>query len=310
MISFFWDNILVNPMTNALIALDHILFGNFGLAILAFTIVVRGITFPLTMRQLHSTRSMSELQPKIKDIQKKYKDPKRRNQETMRLYKESGVNPLGCIFPMLIQFPIWIALYQVIRLTLAGAPENYVDLSQRLYSFAFIQHAIPVGNTFLWMDLGQSDVVLPVLVGASMWIQQRSMTMTNAATSAQQQQMNSTMLWMMPIMFAWFSLTVPSGLALYWFATNLVGIIMNGFVFGFTILHPARLFSFLPIWKGRSGNSAPTRRTPTVNAVHSEVTAGDGDTNTRTSNGTRTRSKRKNRRRNSGEGAPPARPKP
>ena len=132
MISFFWDNLLVNPMTNALIALDHLLFGNFGLAILAFTIVVRALTFPLTMRQLHSTRAMSELQPKIKEIQKKYKDPKRRNQETMRLYKEGKVNPLGCLLPMLIQFPVWIALYQVIRLTLAGAPENYVDLSQRL----------------------------------------------------------------------------------------------------------------------------------------------------------------------------------
>ena len=146
MISFFWDNLLVNPMTNALIALDHLLFGNFGLAILAFTIVVRALTFPLTMRQLHSTRAMSELQPQIKEIQKKYKDPKRRNQETMRLYKEGKVNPLGCLLPMLIQFPVWIALYQVIRLTLAGAPENYVDLSQRLYSFAYIQHAVPVAT--------------------------------------------------------------------------------------------------------------------------------------------------------------------
>ncbi len=308
MISFFWDNLLVNPMTNALIALDHLLFGNFGLAILAFTIVVRALTFPLTMRQLHSTRAMSELQPQIKEIQKKYKDPKRRNQETMRLYKEGKVNPLGCLLPMLIQFPVWIALYQVIRLTLAGAPENYVDLSQRLYSFAYIQHAVPVGNTFLWLDLGQPDTVLPIFVGLSMWVQQRSMTLTNAATSPQQRQMNNTMLWMMPVMFGWFSLTVPSGLALYWLATNLVGIIMNGFVFGFSTLHPAKLFSFLPFRRSPGTTVAP-RRTPALNAVQSQVTAEDGDTETRTSNGAGTRNKRKNRRRGSGRGAPPARPK-
>ena len=308
MISFFWDNLLVNPMTNALIALDHLLFGNFGLAILAFTIVVRALTFPLTMRQLHSTRAMSELQPQIKEIQKKYKDPKRRNQETMRLYKEGKVNPLGCLLPMLIQFPVWIALYQVIRLTLAGAPENYVDLSQRLYSFAYIQHAVPVGNTFLWLDLGQPDTVLPIFVGLSMWVQQRSMTLTNAATSPQQRQMNNTMLWMMPVMFGWFSLTVPSGLALYWLATNLVGIIMNGFVFGFSTLHPAKLFSFLPFRRSPGTTVAP-HRTPALNAVQSQVTAEDGDTETRTSNGAGTRNKRKNRRRGSGRGAPPARPK-
>src|SRR3990172_6522453 len=118
-------------------------------AIIAFTIIVRAITFPLTMRQLHSTRAMSELQPKVQELQKKHKDPKRRNEEMMKLYREAGVNPLGCLLPMIIQFPIWIALYQVIRLALAGAPENYIDLSGRLYPIPFIQHAVPIGDTFL-----------------------------------------------------------------------------------------------------------------------------------------------------------------
>ena len=85
MITFLWDNVLVNPMSNGLIALDRMFFGNFGLAIIAFTVIMRIVTFPLTMRQLRSTRLMSELQPKMQEIQKKHKDPKRRNEETMKL---------------------------------------------------------------------------------------------------------------------------------------------------------------------------------------------------------------------------------
>ncbi len=258
MITFIWDNLLIDPMMNLLLALEHTLFGSFGLAIIAFTIIVRAATFPLTMRQLRSTRAMSELQPKLQELQKKYKDPKRRNQETMKLYRESGVNPLGCIFPMLVQFPLWIALYSVVRRTLAGTPESYISLSDRLYPIAYVQQAVPINNSFLWLDLGSPNIPLALIVGASMWAQQRSMMLRNtgsAPQSAQQQQMNSTMLWMMPLMFAWISLTVPAGLALYWVSTNLIGIVLNGFVFGFAELHPMRMFS-LP-WAGPAAGVSP-----------------------------------------------------
>ena len=120
-----FDVVLLQPMLNFLVLLSGVFFGSFGLSIVVLTVIVRVVTLPLTLRQLHSSRSMQELQPKMKELQKKYaKDKERLNQETMKLYKEHGVNPLGCAFPMLIQFPIWIALYQAIIQGLGYAPEN------------------------------------------------------------------------------------------------------------------------------------------------------------------------------------------
>jgi len=222
-----FDVVLVDPMTNALIVLANIFFGSFGLAVILFTIIIRAVTFPLTLRQLHASRAMSALQPRLQELQKKHKDPRRRSEETMKLYREAGVNPAGCLLPMLIQFPIWIALYSTIRIALSSSPESLIGLSQRLYPWSFIRQSIPLENHFLWMDLAQPDIILPFLVGASTWVQQRMMT--PPAADPRTQQTNQMMLWMMPLMFAWFTLTVPSGLGVYWTATNLVGIALQFF---------------------------------------------------------------------------------
>ena len=120
--SFLWNDLLVNPMINALIIMSNALLDNFGLAIIAFTIFIRLVTFPLTIRQLRTTRAMQEMQPQMQEIQKKYKDPKRRQQEMMKLYREVGFNPLGCLVPFAVQIPIWIALFQVIRRTVGTTP--------------------------------------------------------------------------------------------------------------------------------------------------------------------------------------------
>src|SRR5690606_37891266 len=187
--------------------------------------------FPLTLRMLHSMRALQEIQPQMAEIQKKYSDPKRRNQEVMKLYKEAGVNPLGCIGPQLIQFPIFIALYQVIRITLGDTPEGVLNLSGRLYNVEFIQNAAPLSPTFVGIDLGASgNILLAFLTGAAMWLQQRiSMGRTNPAATpnAQQQQMNQMMLWMMPVVFAWIVFASPSGVGLYWFASTAIGIILQ-----------------------------------------------------------------------------------
>ena len=110
--------ILIEPMTNVLVAMAQVFDGNFGISIIIFTLVMRFITWPLTASQYKQSKKMQEMQPKMQELQKKYKgkDPKKLQQETMALYKEAGVNPLGCIFPMLVQFPIWIALYRVINI--------------------------------------------------------------------------------------------------------------------------------------------------------------------------------------------------
>jgi YidC/Oxa1 family membrane protein insertase len=212
-----------------MLLLSSLTFGSYGLAILLFTVISRALLFPLTLRTLHSAKAMQEIQPRMKELQKKYSDPRRRSEETMKLYKEAGVNPLGCLGPQLIQFPVFIALYQVIRTTLATTPESVIKLSDRLYDFDLVQGAIPLSTSFLWLDLQvNGGYFLAFLVGASMWLQQRISTARNTATQTDQQQsMNQMMLWMMPVMFGWFVITVPSGLGIYWGFSTVIGIVLQ-----------------------------------------------------------------------------------
>jgi YidC/Oxa1 family membrane protein insertase len=234
-IGWIWSNVLVIPMTNLLVLIARLSFGYFGIAIIVFTLLTRAVTWPLTRKQLQATKAMQAAQPRIQEIQKTHKDPKRRSEETMKVYRELGINPLGCLWPMLIQFPIWIALYQSIQFTLGGTPERLVDLSQRLYPLDILRTAPPLENHFLWMDLGQPDTtfLMAILVGGSAWLQQKMATPPPSPTmDPQQAQMNQTMLFMMPLMFAFFTLQFPSGLALYWVATNVVSIVLQYFYMG------------------------------------------------------------------------------
>lgn len=239
-IIWLFDTLLVIPMTNVLIALATVFGGNFGVAIIVFTLVMKFVTWPLTSSQYKASRAMQAIQPKVQELQKKYKgkDPKKLNQEMMALYREHGVNPLGCLLPMLVQMPIWIALYEVIRLSLGETPESLVTLSQRIYPIPFIHSAIPLENRFLYWNLGAADssLVLPILVAATMYIQQKMITPAPAQTTnkqqLQQQQTQQMMTWMLPLMFGFWSLNVPSGLALYWFISNLSGLVLQYFYLG------------------------------------------------------------------------------
>jgi YidC/Oxa1 family membrane protein insertase len=219
-------------MLNGLIALSSILFSSFGLAIIALTIIVRLILLPLTLRQLNSTKALQGMQPKIQELQKKYaKNKEKLQQEMMKLYKEAGINPLGCIWPMLVQFPVWIALYQSIMRALATTPENLLDLSYHLYSWQVVSQAFPLSSHFLWLNLGgHGDFILAIIVGATMWVQQK---MTTAPSlDPRQQSTSSMMLLMMPLMFAMFTLMFPSGLALFWAVSNVIGIGIQYFITG------------------------------------------------------------------------------
>jgi YidC/Oxa1 family membrane protein insertase len=227
-----WNLIIGNPVLNVLIASSHILFGSFGLAIIALTVIIRLISWPLTKRQLNSTKALQDMQPKIQELQKKYgKNQQKLQQEMMKLYKEAGVNPLGCLWPMLIQFPIWIALYQAIMGALATTPENLLNLAQRLYSWDVVSQAIPLNSHFLWLNLGsQGDLFLAIIVGGTMWVQQK---MTQApAVDPRQESTSRMMLLMMPLMFGFLTLMFPSGLALYWAVSNIIGIATQYFATG------------------------------------------------------------------------------
>jgi YidC/Oxa1 family membrane protein insertase len=204
--------------------MSHYLGGSFGLAIIALTIIVNLAMFPLTMRQIHSTKAMQDLQPKLAELQKKYaKDRQKLGQEQMKLYKESGVRPAGCFLTMLIQMPVWIALYQSIMLSMAVAPEGLLNLSKYLYPWPVVYEAIPLSREFLGMNLAESNIILAILVGASMWVQQK-MSTTTVASDPSTAQRNQMMIWMMPMLFALLALNFPSGLALYWVANSVVRI--------------------------------------------------------------------------------------
>ncbi len=245
-----WNSILIQPMVNSLVLLYSMANSNFGIAIVLFTIIIRAGMMPLTVKQSRQMKAMSALQPKLKEIQAKYKsDRQRQSQETMKMYKDNGVNPIGCLGPMFIQMPIFIALYQAIIKTVPSEPENLVVLSKYLYGWLpMVRQSIPIESTFFWLDLAKPDptVILPILVGASMFLMQKMTTMP--AMDERQASTNRMMLWMMPIMFGLFASDLigpgfPSGLALYWVISNLVGVVIQGFITGWDPL--IKLFSFL-----------------------------------------------------------------
>ena len=228
-----WNLIILQPVMNVLIVISHYLFNNFGLAIIALTIVVNGCMLPLTLKQIRASKLMQELQPKLAELQKKHaKDKGKLGQEQMKLYKESGISPAGCVVPMLVQMPIWIALYQSIIRLLAVTPEDLLGLSQYLYSWPLVYSMLPLGNNFLWLNLAIPDsyMVLPLLVGATMWVQQKMVTPTTA--DPKQQTQSRMMLWMMPLMFAFITLSFPSGLALFWVTSSAIRIVIQYFVTG------------------------------------------------------------------------------
>ena len=294
-----FDLILLYPMVNFLVLLNNLLFGSFGIALIAFTVLIKLATFPLTLRQLHSTKAMQTIQPKVSEINKKFSDPKRRQEETMKLYREAGVNPLGCLGPMLLQFPVLIALYGAIRVVLPQSPEALERLSGRLYSWSFIQHGVPIQDHFLGLDLRASgNYVLVVLVGLTTYLQTKTtVTPTTDEKQAAQQQM---MAYMLPLMFGFFALSFPAGVSLYWIVSAMVQIVFNILTYG------------LPKLPGLPGRSIPPvfgrKLRPVTGALTvADATAGGSDSpassapsqparELRTRNGP-SRSQRQNRRR-------------
>jgi YidC/Oxa1 family membrane protein insertase len=189
---------------------------------------------------------MQALQPRVQELNKKYSDPKRRQEELMKAYREAGVNPLGCLGPMLLQFPILIALFYAIRRTLPESPEALESLANHLYGWSYIQHAIPIREHFLGLDLramgnaGIGPLIMVGLVGLTTWAQTKTtITVTTDEKQRAQQQM---MTYMMPFMFAFFALSFPAGVALYWVVNSIVGIGFNILTYGFPMLKIEPLF--------------------------------------------------------------------
>lgn len=173
--------------------------GNWGIAILALTLLVKVVFYPLTQKAFVSSKRMQAIQPRMKEIQEKYKDNKElASVETMKLFKDEGVNPMGGCLPSLVQMPVWFALY--------GVMLNSVEL---------------YNSSFLYLkDLTAADPygVLPVIYAVLIFIQQQMMPMTGLDPAQQK------MMKMLPLVFAAFMFTFPSGLVLYFCANILLTI--------------------------------------------------------------------------------------
>lgn len=180
---------------------------SYGLAIILLTIVIKMVLYPLSYKQMKSMVAMQRIQPKLKEIQNKWKnkDPKKMQQKVMELYQEHNVNPMAGCLPLLIQMPILIALYR------------------SLFGFPYINEA---HASFFWVkSLSNTDpyFILPILAGLTTFLQSK---MTTSMADPTQR----TMLYMMPVFIAWISSTIPAGLALYWVVFNLVGGLQQYFV--------------------------------------------------------------------------------
>lgn len=177
--------------------------GNFGISIIIVTILIKIALLPLTLKQDKSMKEMKKLQPELEKIKKDYAHDKQMlNIKTIELYREHKVNPMGGCLPLLIQFPILIALFGVLR-----------------------SGIIPKDSSFLWLKLVDPDpfYILPVLNGAVSFLQQKLM-----GTSDNPQMKN--MMFIFPIMMIMISYRMPSGLQLYWLTSSILAVVQQYFI--------------------------------------------------------------------------------
>ena len=225
-----WELLIIEPMVNSLLFLYKLLFNNLTLTVAVFTVLIRVITFPLMWQQQRTSKKMQELQgsDEWKDIQQKYaKDREKLQAEQSKLWQKAGVNPFGGCLPLLIQFPIMIGLYQAITAAVAASPIQLLTLSTHVYPFfPNVASLIPLDNQFLWMNLGLPDpfYVMPILVAATSWVQSKVMT-PPASSDPNATQMTQTMAITSTLMFGYISLTLASGLSIYFLVSNIISIV-------------------------------------------------------------------------------------
>ena len=231
-----WETIIVNPFTNALLMIYKLIGGNFGVAIILFTILIRLITHPLMVSQIKGSSKMQEMQgsKEWQDIQKKYKgDKEKLAQEQMKFYKEIGYNPLSSCLPSLIQIPIIFGLYQSIMRALAPSPMQLLTLTRTVYPIFKIADLVPLNSKFLWMNLGQPERVymfsvaiplLAVIVAITTYVQSKVTMPASTNPNDQGAMMGKMMVLYMPLLLGYFALTFASGLSVYFITSNLLGI--------------------------------------------------------------------------------------
>ncbi len=233
---------LTYPLANFLLLLYHYLGHNTIAAIAALTIIIRLLILPLTLGQQRSAQKMQELQPEIAKLREKYGDNQEKlAQEQMKLWREAGVNPMGGCLPLVIQFPIMIALYRAIIFVIPSTPVELFQFSRHIFIDEWLPNLtglVPLQNVFLGMDLGQPPSIaqwwtysMPLLVFATSWLQQKLLSPPSAKDGqSQTEMMTQQMQIMMPLMFGFISLQFAIGLSIYFIISNLFGIAQFYFI--------------------------------------------------------------------------------
>lgn len=197
-VNFGWFDLLAKPLLHVLIFFNGFL-KNYGLAIILLTVIIKLLFWPLTHKSYASMKAMQKLQPEMQKVREKFKSDKERlNKELMELYKKHSVNPLGGCLPMLVQIPVFFALYKALLDSIALRQAPFM----------------------LWLtDLSAKDpyYITPLLMGASMFVQQKM-------TPTSMDPMQAKIFLFMPIIFTFLFLNFPSGLVIYWLVNNLLTI--------------------------------------------------------------------------------------
>lgn len=204
----------MNAISNLLGHVLRIIFefvNNYGLSIVIFTLFVRLLLVPLMVKQIKSQKAMQDIQPKLKEIQEKYKNkPEKQQEEIMKLYKEAKINPLAGCLPLLIQMPILIALFRVLQ-----DPVKYGV-------FTSTAEFLKADTGFLWIKSisATKNIDLALLSGGTAYFMQKMMTTGDEQT----ENMMKSMTYVMAGMSLWWGYTFQAGLAIYWITSNLFSI--------------------------------------------------------------------------------------
>jgi len=259
---------IINVPLGYLFKWIYYVVGNYGWTIILFTLFMKLVLFPLTLKQQKSMKKTQAIQPKLAKIQEKYKyDQEKLNQETMKLYQEAGVNPLGGCLPMLIQFPILIALYNIIRkpisyvmmlsrdvvvqvyekingtaaefaridqINLANQMREAYDKVQEyvgthdLINFNFFGFDLSVTPSLQYISEHWMYALIPLVAGGTTYLVSylsNKISGTNQAENNPSASSMKMMNYLFPLMTAWFAITLPAGLGLYWTISNLFQIV-------------------------------------------------------------------------------------
>lgn len=234
-----WNLLLYLPLLNLLIAFYHILFDNLGLAIIAITVLIKIVTYPLTKPSIIAAQKQKELQPQIEKLKLKYKNKQEFAQKQMELFKQNGINPVAGCLPQIIQFIVVIALYRAFTDILNANGVLISEMNRLLYNFDYLKFAsdATLNTNFLYLNLAKADpyYIVPVLSAASQFL--LSKYMMNSSKKLEKvvldtpdkkddfmYNMQEQMMYMMPIMTLVIGISLPSGLVLYWFVSTLLAV--------------------------------------------------------------------------------------